>query len=112
MDTRPRRRNSSHAPLTCSTFRPVADAQASKVVAIFALLLIVITHKYLIVLATNYSSPALSVRRLVNPTVYTVADFQRRFTRDSHFLRTVLGSPVLFVQGIRNGVEGLTEKPA
>lgn len=50
--------------------------------------------------------------RQVNPTVYTVADFKQRVTEESHFLRTVLGSPVLFVQGTRNDLEGLTEKPA
>src|SRR5438876_11080071 len=50
--------------------------------------------------------------RQVNPTVYTVANFQQRLTEESHFLRTVLGSPVLFVQGTRNNLEGLTEKPA
>jgi DNA-binding transcriptional ArsR family regulator len=50
--------------------------------------------------------------RQVNPTVYTVADFRQRLTEESHFLRTVLGSPVLFVQGIRNDLEGFTEKPA
>src|SRR5438093_4384932 len=50
--------------------------------------------------------------RQVNPTVYTVPDFKQKLTEESHFLRTVLGSPVLFVQGTRNDLEGLTEKPA
>jgi predicted nucleotidyltransferase len=50
--------------------------------------------------------------RQVNPTVYTVADFQQRLTGESHFLGTVLGSPVLFVQGTRDDLEGFTEKPA
>ncbi len=50
--------------------------------------------------------------RQVNPTVYTVPDFKQRLTEESRFLRAVLGSPVLFVQGTRNDLEGLTEKPA
>ena len=50
--------------------------------------------------------------RQVNPTVYTVQDFRRRLGNESHFLRTVLGSPVLFIQGARNDLERLAEKPA
>ena len=47
--------------------------------------------------------------RQVNPTVYTVPDFKRRLAEESHFLRSVLGSPVLFVQGTRNDLEGARE---
>jgi DNA-binding transcriptional ArsR family regulator len=50
--------------------------------------------------------------RQLNPTVYTVADFKQRLTAESHFLRIVLGSPVLFVQGSRNELEVLAEKRA
>ena len=49
--------------------------------------------------------------RQVNPTVYTVQDLHRRLGEESHFLRTVLGSPVLFIQGTRNDLERLAEKP-
>src|SRR5438105_9233389 len=47
--------------------------------------------------------------RPVNPTVYSVEDFQRRLKQESHFLRTVLGSPVLFIEGTRNALEGLAD---
>ena len=49
--------------------------------------------------------------RLVNPTVYSVEDFQRRLKQESHFLRTVLGSPVLLIEGTRSDLERLAEKP-
>ena len=50
--------------------------------------------------------------RQVNPTVYTVQDFQRRLGQESHFLRTVLDSPVLFIQGARSDLERLGEERA
>ena len=62
-------------------------------------------------IARLFQSIETRLGRQVNPTVYTVADVQQRLTEESHFLRTVLGSPVLFVQGTRNDLEGLTEKP-
>src|SRR5438876_12220182 len=49
--------------------------------------------------------------RPVNPTVYSVEDFQRRLKQESHFLRTVLGSPVLLIEGTRSDLERLAEKP-
>jgi DNA-binding transcriptional ArsR family regulator len=63
-------------------------------------------------IARLFQGIEIRLGRQVNPTVYTVADFRQRLTEESHFLRTVLGSPVLFVQGTRNDLEGFIQKPA
>ena len=48
--------------------------------------------------------------RHVNPTVYTAMDFQRKVHEQNHFLRTVLGSKLLFVQGSQDDLEKLAQK--
>ena len=63
-------------------------------------------------IARLFHSIETQLGRQVNATVYTVEDLQRRLKQESHFLRTVLGSPVLFIQGARHDLERLTEEPA
>ncbi|HYR83085.1 MAG TPA: nucleotidyltransferase domain-containing protein [Terriglobia bacterium] len=48
--------------------------------------------------------------RQVNPAVYTAVEFRRRVNERSHFIRTVLGVKLLFVQGSQNDLEKLAQK--
>ena len=48
--------------------------------------------------------------RQVNPTVYTAVEFQKRVSRESHFVRTVLGSKLLFVHGTQDDLERLAQR--
>jgi predicted nucleotidyltransferase len=47
------------------------------------------------------------LRRQVNPTIYTPDEFSRK-ARDSRFVRTVLGKPLLFVVGDKRDLETIT----
>jgi predicted nucleotidyltransferase len=48
--------------------------------------------------------------RQVNPTVYTAVEFRRKVHERSHFIRSVLASRLLFVQGSQNDLERLAQK--
>jgi hypothetical protein len=48
--------------------------------------------------------------RHVNPTLYTAVEFQKRVSQESHFVRSVLGSKLLFVQGTENDLERFAER--
>lgn len=47
--------------------------------------------------------------RQVNPTVYTAVEFQKKVSQESHFVRSVLGSKLLFVQGTQHDLERLAQ---
>lgn len=49
------------------------------------------------------------IGRQVNPTVYTTVEFQRRVREESHFIRTVLRSKLLFVHGSQHDLERLAQ---
>src|SRR5437867_53344 len=49
------------------------------------------------------------IGRQVNPTVYTTAEFQTRVREQSHYVRTVLGSKLLFAYGTQHDLERLAQ---
>jgi predicted nucleotidyltransferase len=46
------------------------------------------------------------LRRQINPTLYRPAEFSQK-ARDSHFVQSVLGKPLLFVLGTRRDLEAI-----
>jgi hypothetical protein len=44
------------------------------------------------------------LRRQINPTLYTPEEFRQK-ARESHFVQSILGNPLLFVIGMKGDLE-------
>jgi predicted nucleotidyltransferase len=69
--------------------------------------LLVIGSVKMIELATALEPATATLRRQINPSLYTPDEFSRK-ARSSHFVQSVLGKPLLFVLGTRRDLEAIT----
>jgi predicted nucleotidyltransferase len=69
--------------------------------------LLVIGSAKMIELSPLLEQAAGKLRRQVNPTLYTSEEFAHK-ARNGHFVRSVLGKPLLFVLGTNSDLETIT----
>ena len=68
--------------------------------------LLIIGSVKMIELSPLLERAAGNLRREINPTLYTLEEFPQK-ARDSHFVQSVLGRPLLFVLGTSRDIDSL-----
>jgi len=71
--------------------------------------LLIVGDVSLKIIAPSIRKAEQRLRRQVNPSVYGAAEFRRRVTSSSHFLRSVLSKKKLFVVGAQDDLERLAQ---
>jgi DNA-binding transcriptional ArsR family regulator len=69
--------------------------------------LLIIGSVKMIELVPRLERATRKLRRQISPALYTPEEFPQK-VRDSHFVRSVLGKPLLFVVGMKSDVEAIT----
>jgi predicted nucleotidyltransferase len=69
--------------------------------------LLIIGSVKMIELAPLIEAATGTLRRPINPTLYTAGEFSQK-ARNSHFVQSLLGKPLLFVLGTKHDLEAIT----